>query len=53
MIKSYKDLTVWQKSMELVVECYQLSEKFPASETYGLSSQLRRAAVSIPANIAE
>ena len=39
--------------MELVVNCYQLSEEFPAHEKYGLSSQLRRAAVSIPANIAE
>ena len=50
---SYRDLEVWQKSMDLVVECYQLTKKFPKSEIYGLTSQLQRAAVSIPANIAE
>jgi len=53
VINSYKDLTVWQKSIELVVEIYKLSELFPKSEMYGLASQMRRAAVSIPANIAE
>ena len=52
-LKSYRDLEVWQKSMDLVVECYQITKKFPKSEIYGLTSQLRRAAVSIPANIAE
>ena len=52
-IKSYRDLAVWQKSMELVVECYNGSKAFPASDMYGLTSQLRRAAVSVPANIAE
>jgi four helix bundle protein len=52
-IESYRDLLVWQKAMGLVVECYRLSENFPRTETYGLASQLRRAAVSIPANIAE
>jgi four helix bundle protein len=52
-IQSYRDLLVWQKAMDVVVECYRLSEMFPKTETYGLASQLRRAAVSIPANIAE
>jgi four helix bundle protein len=52
-IQSYRDLLVWQKAMELVVECYRLSDLFPKTETYGLASQLRRAAGSIPANIAE
>lgn len=51
--KSYKDLTVWQKSMELVIEIYDLTDKFPKSEMYGLTSQMRRAAVAIPSNIAE
>lgn len=52
-IKSYQDLEVWQKPMGLVVICYQMTMKFPKIEIYGLSSQLRRAAVSVPANIAE
>jgi four helix bundle protein len=52
-IESYRDLLVWQKAMGLVVECYRLSDLFPKTEMYGLASQLRRAAVSIPANIAE
>ena len=52
-IKTYKDLIVWQKSMNLVVEVYLLTEEFPASEQYGLTAQIRRSAVSIPANIAE
>ena len=51
--KNYRDLEVWQKAMDLVVECYQITKKFPKSESYGLASQLQRAAVSIPANIAE
>jgi four helix bundle protein len=53
MIKSYKDLTVWQKSIELVVAVYELTENFPSEEKFGLVSQMRRAAVSIPSNIAE
>jgi four helix bundle protein len=53
VIKSYRDLEVWKESMNLVVECYRLTKKFPKNEIYGLSSQLQRAAVSIPANIAE
>lgn len=52
-VKSYRDLAVWQKSMDLVVKCYQLTSQFPKTEMYGLSSQIQRAAVSIPANIAE
>lgn len=50
---SYKDLTIWQKSMELVVEIYNLTKQFPKSESYGLVSQMQRAVVSIPSNIAE
>jgi four helix bundle protein len=53
MINSYKDLIVWQRSMELVVEIYKITEKFPKSELYGIVSQMRRSAVSIPSNIAE
>jgi four helix bundle protein len=52
-MKSYQDLEVWQKAMDLVVLCYKIAEKFPKNETYGLASQLQRAAISIPANIAE
>ncbi len=52
-INSYKDLQVWQKSIDVVVETYRLTKKFPASEQYALTSQVQRAAVSIPANIAE
>lgn len=52
-VKSYKDLEVWQKAMDLVVTCYQETKNFPKSEVYGLAGQLQRAAVSIPANIAE
>ncbi|MCG3146848.1 MAG: hypothetical protein PCFJNLEI_00282 [Verrucomicrobiae bacterium] len=51
--KTFRDLIVWQKAHQLVLEVYRWSEAFPKSETYGLTSQLRRAAVSIPANIAE
>ena len=52
-INSYQDLIVWQKAIELVIELYTLTEKFPKEEIYGLTSQIRRAAVSIPSNIAE
>jgi len=52
-INSYKNLTVWQKSMDLVTEVYNLTEKFPKSETYGLIAQMQRSAVAIPSNIAE
>lgn len=52
-VHSYRDLVAWQRAVQLVVRCYQLSGDFPKSEAYGLTSQIRRAAVSIPANIAE
>ena len=52
-IQSYKQLKVWQKSIELVKEIYKSTEGFPKSELYGLVSQMRRAAISIPSNIAE
>lgn len=52
-IHSYKDLIVWQKSMQLVVEIYKLTDDYPKTEIYGLISQTRRSAVSIPSNIAE
>ena len=50
---TYRDLKVWQGAMELTVSIYRASQKFPAHELYGLSSQLRRAAVSVASNIAE
>ena len=53
MIKSYRDLIVWQKSMTLAVEIYQLTRRLPARERFGIASQLQRASVSIPANLAE
>ncbi len=52
-IASYRDLVVWARAMDLVEVCYKLSKQIPQSELYGLTSQIRRAAVSIPANIAE
>lgn len=52
-IKSYNDLFAWQKSIELVTETYKLTQLFPKEEIYGLTSQIRRSAVSIPSNIAE
>ena len=52
-IQNYKGLTVWQKAIDFVETCYKLSEQFPNRELYALSSQLRRAAVSVPSNIAE
>lgn len=52
-IKSYKDLIVWQKSYELVKMVYKLSSKLPKEEIYGLQSQIRRCAVSVPSNISE
>lgn len=51
--QSYRDLIVWQKSMAMVTKIYQVTEKFPRSESFGLTSQIRRAAVSVPSNIAE
>lgn len=52
-MKDYKKLKVWEKSIELVLKIYKLTGSFPASEQYGLTSQIRRCAVSIPSNIAE
>ena len=52
-VKDYRDLIVWQKAMDLVVTVYRATTAFPKEEIYGLTSQLRRAAVSIPSNIAE
>ena len=52
-MNNYKDLSVWKKSMTLVEGIYKLTDSFPDNEKFGLVSQLRRAAVSIPSNIAE
>ncbi|MFC1730918.1 four helix bundle protein [candidate division KSB1 bacterium] len=52
-VKSYKDLIVWQKAIDLVVAIYSLTDNLPKSELFDLTSQIRRAAVSIPANISE
>jgi four helix bundle protein len=52
-LKTYRELIVWQKAMDLVEEVYKASMSFPKEEIYGLTSQLRRAAVSIPSNVAE
>ena len=53
MGEGFRDLVVWQKAMELVQETYRIVKKLPKEETYALSDQMRRAAVSIPSNIAE
>ena len=53
IVQSYRDLVVWKKSMSLVLDVYSSTQAFPKIETYGLTSQLRRAAVSVPSNIAE
>ncbi len=53
VINSYKDLIVWQKSIQLVILLYKLTKDFPKEEIYGITSQMRRCAVSIPSNIAE
>ena len=52
-IKTYRDLLVWQKSMSLITEVYRITKSFPQEEIYGLVSQMRRCAISIPSNIAE
>lgn len=52
-IKSYRELEVWREAVTMAVDCYRLTATFPRHELYGLASQLQRAAVSVPANIAE
>ncbi len=52
-VRSYRDLIVWRQSMSLVKEVYRCTQAFPQSEIYGLRAQIRRAAVSVPSNIAE
>jgi hypothetical protein len=52
-IKGFEDLKVWQKSHELVLEVYKVTQEFPNQEKFGLTSQIRRSAVSVAANIAE
>ncbi len=52
-VQSYQDLIAWQKAMDLVTKIYEVSHKFPREEIFALTSQLRRAAISIPSNIAE
>ena len=52
-MNNHKDLDVWRKSVELVVEIYRVTEAFPKKEIYGITNQIRRASVSIPSNIAE
>jgi four helix bundle protein len=51
--KSYRDLEVWQRSMKLAKRIYQVTQKFPSDERFGLTNQLRRASVSVPSNLAE
>ena len=53
MVQSFRDLLVWQRSMQLTVAIYLLTQNFPREEVYGLTRQIRRSAVSIPSNIAE
>ena len=52
-MKSHQDLTVYQKSMDLVVDVYKVTKNFPPEEKFGITSQIRRSAISIPSNIAE
>jgi four helix bundle protein len=52
-VRNYRDLVVWQKAMDLVESVYRATQGWPSSEQYGLTNQVRRAAVSIPANVAE
>lgn len=52
-ISSYKDLVVWKKAVDLTIKIYSITDKFPREEIYGITSQMRRSAVSIPSNIAE
>jgi len=52
-IRSYRDLRVWNEAMELAAECYRVTRSFPREEVFGMTSQIRRAGASVPANIAE
>lgn len=52
-VKSFRDLRVWQAAMDLVEQIYRLTRKFPSQEVYALTSQIQRAAISVPSNIAE
>lgn len=52
-IQNFRDLDVWKLGMEIVIDTYRITGKFPKEETYGLTGQMRRAAISIPSNIAE
>ena len=52
-MQTYKDLIVWQKSIDLVIEIYKITSLFPSDEKFGLISQMRRCSVSVPSNIAE
>lgn len=52
-IKTYRDLNIWKSAIELVKDIYRLTEKFPKQEMYGIVSQMRRSAISIPSNVAE
>ena len=52
-LRSYRELVVWQKAIALVIDVYSITKEFPRDEIYGLTSQLRRSAVSVPSNIAE
>ncbi len=53
MVRSFRDLIVWQRAIQMAVAVYRVTKGFPKEETYGLSSQMRRAVVSVPSNIAE
>ena len=53
MLKNYRELIVWQKSYQLCIDLYRITKGFPQEEKFGLTSQIRRAAVSVPSNIAE
>ncbi|MDS1345337.1 four helix bundle protein [Planktothrix agardhii] len=52
-VKDYKDLIIWQKGIDIAEKCYYLTKNYPKDEMYGMTQQIRRCAVSIPANIAE
>lgn len=52
-MKNFMDLKIWQKGMDIAISCFQLTESFPSTERFGISSQINRAGVSIPSNVAE